>query len=209
MGRKVGFGQPVWEATRMRSLAVAAAGLAALLAAAPAHAGKVKYIYQIAKVTRAEGVKAPTAKVSKGLSDGIKRAEAIDGKLPKGAPDPHKQPKRFKKYLKRKRLKAYRVSLEITQYEQEVEEHDDRGHKRLTVRISVRLFGETVPDRVMGFAGKGSATVKLDVGRKVRDRDREVANHDAIEVAIDQAIAESLRKLAMPPPSKRKRRRKK
>jgi hypothetical protein len=193
----------------MRSAAVAV-GLAVLLVAGSADAKeRVQFIYQVAKVASADGVKAPTGQVAKGLASGITRAARIAGELPADAPDPKKHPQRFKKYLKKKGLRAYRVNLEIIEYQQSVEEHDERGHKRISVRIEVRLFGETVPDRVMAFAGKGSATVKLDVGKKVRPRDAEVANHDAIEVAIDQAIAESLRKLSMPPPSKRKRRRKK
>ena len=192
----------------VRSVIAASAALAVLLSAGSVDAkDRVKYIYRVAKVVNGKNVKGPVEDVRKGLVKGITKADKISPTFPEGAPDPDKQPKRFKKYLKKKRLKAYKVSLEVVEYEQSVETLDDRGHKRLAVRVSVRLFGETIPDRVMAFAGKGSATVKIDVGRKVRDRDREVANHDAIEVAIDQAIAESLRKLSMPPPSKRKRRR--
>lgn len=210
MGLKVGFVRSVWESRGMRSViaALAAVGVLAGVGTPAADAkDRVEYIYRIGKVSAAKGIKAPMEHIRKGLLKGVTKAGKISATFPEGAPDPKKEPKRFKKYLKKKRLKAYKVNLEVIQYEETVEELDDRGHKRVAVRISVRLFGETIPDRVMAFAGKGSATVKLDVGRKVRDRDREVANHDAIEVAIDQAIGESLRKLSMPPPSKRKRRR--
>lgn len=191
------------------SIRVAVAALALLVAGSSTAEGKgkVEYVYQISKVSAAKGVKAPTAQVAKGLEEGIERAPAITGELPEGAPDPDKSPEKFKRYLKKRGMKAYKVNLEVTSYERSIEVLDKKGHKRLAVRISLRLFGETVPDRVMAFAGTGSATVKLDVGRKVRARDDEVANHDAIEVAIDQAIGESLRKLEMPPPSKRKKKR--
>jgi hypothetical protein len=191
-------------------VAALAVGIALLWAASPAGAKeRVDYVYQIAKVSSAKGIKAPMGNVSKGLRGGVERSKRIAAELPEKAPDPRKQPERFKKYLKKKGLKAYRVNLEVTDYEERVEAIDERGGKRIAVRISLRIFGETIPDRVMAFAGHGAATVKLEVGRTVRDRDREVANHDAIEVAVDQAVAESLRKLDMPPPSKRKRRRKK
>lgn len=209
MGPKVGFVQHVWEA-RLMTIRVALAGLALVIASSSADAKeKVEYVYQISKVSAAKGVKAPTGEVAEGLRAGIARAPTIVHTLPADAPDPNKQPKKFKRYLKKRGMKAYKVNLEVTAYERAVETIDERGHKRLAVRISLRLFGETVPDRVMAFAGDGSATVKIEVGKKVRKRDDEVANHDAIEVAIDQAIGESLRKLDMPPPSKRKRRRRK
>lgn len=189
----------------------AAIGLVVLLIGA-GHAeakDKVEYVYRVTKVSAAKGVKAPVKDVGKGLAAGIVKAARIAPELPEAAPDPDKQPKKFKRYIKKRGMKAYKVSLEVVSYEREIETVDRRGHKRLSVRISVRLFGETIPDRVMAFAGKGSATVKLDVGKTIRARDDQVANHDAIEVAVEQAIGESLRKLDMPPPSKRKKRRRK
>ena len=202
--------QPLWEATSMtiRAAVVGVAALALMTTSAEAKE-KVEYIYQIRKVSSATGVKAPVDQVTKGLRAGIDRAPAITDSVPAGAPDPEKQPARFKRYLKKRGMKAYQVNLEVTSYERTVEAIDDRGHKRLTVRIALRLFGETVPDRVMAFAGDGTATVKLEVGKKVRPRDDEVANHDAIEVAIDQAIGESLRKLEAASKRKRKKRRRK
>jgi hypothetical protein len=46
--------------------------------------------------------------------------------------------------------------------------------KRLVVRLGLRTFGETFPERVMGFAAEGSATIKVDVGKKLRPADRSV-----------------------------------
>lgn len=183
---------------------------AVLLASATAGAKeRTRYIYRISNVSAADGVKAPLGEIRAGLAAGIAKTAAIAADLPVGAPDPQSKPAAFKKFLKRKNMRAFKVNLEVTEYSREVETTDAAGHKSLTVRVKVRLFGETIPDRVMAFAGDGSAAVKMEVGKKVRPADDKAANHDAIEVAIEEAIGESLRKLAQPPPSKRKRKRKK
>ena len=72
--------------------------------------------------------------------------------------------------------------------------------KRLTVRLGLRTFGETFPERVMGFAAEGSATIKVDVGKKLRAADRTFAIKSACEGAVGDALAASLTKLALPPP---------
>lgn len=192
------------RATAARLAAVAAMLVAAATASAK---GRVRYIYRISEVAAADKVTAPLPQVRAGLADGITKTEGLTAEMPKAAPDPEKKPKAFKRYLKRKRLRAFRVNLEVTRYEKTVETIDERGNKALTVSVALRLFGETIPDRTMAFAGNGSATIKMEVGRKVRKRDETVANHDAIDVAIDQAIGESLRKLAAK--KKHRRRRKK
>ena len=56
-------------------------------------------------------------------------------------------------------------------------------------------------------AGTGSATVRLQVGKRVRERDDQVAHAEAFQQAAAQAVEESLRKLRMPPPSKPQKRR--
>ena len=69
-----------------------------------------------------------------------------------------------------------------------------------TVRLALRTFGETFPERIMGFAAEGSATIKVDVGKKLRAADRTFAIKSACEGAVGDAMAASLTKLALPPP---------
>lgn len=192
-----------------RRTAARLVALAAILSTAATASAKsrTRYIYRVSEVSAADKVKAPLPQIRAGLATGIAKTDGLTTELPAAAPDPEKNPKAFKRFLKRKRLRAFRVNLEVTRYEKSVETLDERGNKALTVSVALHLFGETIPDRTMAFAGNGSATIKMEVGKKVRKRDETVANHDAIEVAIDQAIAESLRKLAAK--KKRRRRRKK
>jgi hypothetical protein len=195
---------------------IAAAALCALVAAALAPAAlagpkkkskKETFYFQVTDVRAREGVsdKVPGwTGTQLGVEIG-KRATLV-AELPEGTPDPKAEPKAFKKFLERRSMRAFKVNVEITSYSQEVVElaAPRTGH-HITVRVSLRMFGETIPDRVMAFSGDGSATIKLEVGKRIRDRDIEVANHDAIELAVAEAIDESLVKLGQPPPGKPKK----
>jgi hypothetical protein len=123
-----------------------------------------------------------------------------------GAPDPKLNAAAFKKYLTKKKVAgAYRVNVEIVAYDESSEELEaPRSGKRLSVHVALRMFGETIPGRVMAFSGDGTATIKMEVGKQVRPRDRAAAQHDALEMAIADALGASLSKLDMPPPKPKK-----
>lgn len=186
---------------------VAAALAPAALAGPKSKKKKETFYFQVTDVRARDGVsdKVP-GWVGKQLGRDIDKRETIVATLPADAPDPRADPKAFKKYLQSRAIRAFKVNVEITSYNQEVVELEaPRSGHHITVRISLRVFGETMPDRVMAFSGDGSATIKLEVGKRVRDRDIEVANHDAIELAVTEAVDESLVKLGQPPPGKPKK----
>ena len=195
---------PVMPPARVRRalglLAVLAlVGLPATAAAKP----KKKYHIALIEVTAAEGLPAESA-------DAIPAARAEVGKQlaahPQlatldGAPDPAAEPKKFKAWLTKKKIAgAYRMNVEITSYEEVLEDKDAsvNQEKRLTVRLGLRTFGETIPERKMAFAADGSATIKVDVGKKLRPRDRSFAIESAVEGAVRDALSASLVKLALP-----------
>jgi hypothetical protein len=186
--------------------------LTALLSASPADAkAKKRYYFELAEVKSAESlgkvgaelVGPATTQVTKSFGNHPQLVVTLEG-----APDPKADPKAFKKWLVKKKLAgAYRVNVEVISFEEELEDKDDslNKEKRLVIRLSLRTFGETIPDRVMGFSGEGSATVKLDVGKKLRPKDRTYAIEQAIELAMTDALASSLTKLALPPPKPTKK----
>jgi hypothetical protein len=51
----------------------------------------------------------------------------------------------------------------------------------------------------MGFTGDGKATIKQEVGVKVRDRDRAYTWDQAAELAVDDAMKTVFQQLALPP----------
>lgn len=202
--------------TPMRLLAALAtltvvAGLAGPATAKPKGKAKPRYHFLLSDVAPADGVTGDAvtaavprvkAQAEKAFAGHPQLVAGLDG-----APDAKADPKGYTAFLKKQKLAgAYRVNVEITAATEETEEVADKpGTLRLVVRLSIKMFGETIPERVMGFAGEGSSTIKQDVGKKVRPRDQEYAWDQAAQLAIDDAIATSLAKLALPPakPSKK------
>lgn len=115
-----------------------------------------------------------------------------------GAPDPRADGPAYRKFLARRGLAgAYLVSVELTSASEEVEQLEDRG-QRLVVRLSVHLFGETIPGQTMGFTGDGSSSIRQEIGKKLRTRDQEFTWQSAVELAVGDAIETSLTKLSAP-----------
>ena len=73
---------------------------------------------------------------------------------------------------------------------------DKKGAQRLVVHVGIHVLGETIPGRTMGFTGDGQATVKQEVGMKVRDKDRTYAWDGAAETAVDDAMKTCFAQLA-------------
>jgi hypothetical protein len=195
--------------TRVAVTAAALLGcLAALALPGPAQAKKrakkATYVFLVTRVDLREGIPAKLeGLVRQRLAAAIDEHEQLEGELGDDAPDPAADPQAFERYLERKRIKAYKVNVEVTSYEREVEENDKKAGSILTVHLSLRLFGETVPQRVMAFTGDGSATIKLEAGKTLRSRDDQVAHEDAAELAVADAIATSIRKLEQAPKKKK------
>ena len=145
----------------------------------------------------------------------IARAPHLEATLPADAPPYDVKEKgrfgnkAFHKYMKSHNLRAFHVTVQVTQYDPTLVPNDKKPGKILGSAVTLRMFGETIPDRVMAFSGDGSAAVLAEVGKTVRDRDREWVDSDAVDLALKKAVAMSLAKLEVKPrkPSKRKKRR--
>lgn len=170
---------------------------ATLTASPAAHAqGKraQQYGFLIASVQAADGVPEDAASAVRArLIAAVDAHERLVATLPADAPDPAADPSGFAAYMKRLKLTPYRVTVEITEHVTEAED-GPRG-QRLAASVGLRMFGETMPERVMAFSAAGSATIKLDVGKTVRPRDIEVASRDAIAQAVDDALAQAVQRL--------------
>jgi hypothetical protein len=171
---------------------------------------KQKYHFVLSDVTVTKDVAADPAKVAQPrVKAQVEKAFANHPQLVvtlTGAPDPKTEPDKFIAYLKKAKLAgAHRVNVEIIDAREETEPMENRpGENRLVIRVGIRMFSETIPKRMMGFTGEGSSTIKVEVGKKVRPRDREYAWDQAAELAVKDAIAVSLTKLAIPPKAPKK-----
>lgn len=196
----------------MRRLLLALVALTTLcVAAAPAAAKpKKKYHFQLDGVHAAKEITKPeTAKLA---GDAAPRIQAqyekliasnpqIVAKL-EGAPDPATDAAGFQKWLSKNKIDgAYKVMIEITDATEEVEQVESKPNtQRIVVHLEVHMFGETMPTRKMGFYGDGGSTVKEEVGKKIRQVDRDAAWDDAATEALTKALDESMMKLSAPPP---------
>jgi hypothetical protein len=179
--------------------------VALVLAAAPgtARAAPKKYHFELFAVTSKPEVKEDVGKAAVPRVEGqVKKAFETHPQLVaklEGAPDKDKA-EAYRKYLAQKGLSgAFLVTVEVTEASEELEPMESKpGSQRFTVSISVHLLGETIPGRTMGFTGDGRAKVKLEVGKKLRPRDREAAWDQAAEVAIADAMQTVFKQLEKP-----------
>jgi hypothetical protein len=198
----------------MRPSGIALVCLALLVAvpAAARAAPKETYIFELTRVDLAKGVPADVARqVSARLAKAIDAHAELDAALPAGAPNPDAAPEPFKGYMKKHHQRAFKVNVEVTEYASEVEPATKgaKGDQLLTVRVALKLFGETIPDRVMAFTGDGAAAVKVEIGKTLRPADQDYANDQALELAIADALKTSITRLREPPPSQKNKKGKK
>jgi hypothetical protein len=200
----------------LRALALVVCALAVL--GAPAHAKghkkpaakKLSYHFEVEQVKAGDGVEGALAADALKLLDAeAKKQFAAHPQLVadlSAAPDPKTDPKGYSAYLKKKKVAgSYAVVVDLTSYSEETEDSPKGdGSKRFVVRLELHMFGETIPERKMGFEGVGGSTIKQDVGKTVRAKDREFTIQGAIEVAVTDAIEKSLAKLAAPPAKAKK-----
>src|ERR1041384_7199910 len=171
-------------------------GLAAAIALAGTTADaapKKKYHFELTTVTAKSEVKPDVAKAA---------PPRLVAKLD-GAPDPRTTAEGSRKYLAQHGIAgAYLVTVEITEASEELEPLEDKTSQRLVIRIGIHMLGENIPGRTMGFTGDGRATIKQEVGMKIRDRDREYTWDQAAELAVDDAMKTVFQQLAAPPKRK-------
>lgn len=181
------------------ALAAAALAMTVLIALSAAQAKNQRTYFFLLHEVKLVGTDLPPELVEQVRGQIVKslaQHERLTSALPADAPDPKADPKGFEQYIKKNRIQPYRVNVEVTAYSRDSEAIDEpRKGTRLEVSVSLRTFGETMPKRVMAFSGDGSATIKVEVGKRVRDRDWEYANQQAIELAVAEALQMSIERL--------------
>ncbi len=187
----------------MKSLILLAsfAALASLAPRADAAPAK-KYHFELTKVLVKDNVKPDVGKVAQPRVEAqVKKAFETNPQLVatlEGAPDPEAdRGEPYRRFLAKKGISgAYLVTVEITDASEELQPMEDKKSQRIVVKIGIHVLGETIPGRTMGFTGDGQATVKVEVGMKVRDKDRDYAWDGAAETAINDALKTCFAQLA-------------
>jgi len=191
----------------MNRLVLALAALAALAAAdsVAVAAPKKRFHFELTAVTAKAEVKpevatAATLRVEAQVKRVFESHPQLVSKL-EGAPDPKTSADAYRKYLATKGIAgAHLVTVEITDASEELVPLDDKPNaQRLVIRIGIHMLGENIPGRTMSFTGDGKATIKQEVGMKVRDRDRTYTWDQAAELAVEDAMKTVFQQLAAPP----------
>jgi hypothetical protein len=177
----------------------------ALASRAAEAAPKKKYHFELTAVTAKSEVKADVSKAATPRIEGqVKKVFEGHPQLVahlEGAPDPKSNADGYRKYLAKKAIAgSYLVTVEITDASEELVPLDDKPNsQRLVIHVALHMLGENIPGRTMGFTGDGKATIKQEVGMKVRDRDRQYTWDQAAELAVDDAMQTVFKQLALPP----------
>jgi len=189
----------------MNRLLFALAAIAVATTAAAAAPVKKKYHFELTAVSakpevKAEVAKAATPRVEAQVKKVFQGHPQLIAKLD-GAPDPRTNADGYRRYLTKKQIaSAYLVTVEITDASEELVPLDDKPNsQRLVIHIAIHMLGENIPGRTMGFTGDGKATIKQEVGMKIRDRDRDYTWDQAAEIAVDDAMKTVFQQLAVPP----------
>ena len=193
----------------MLRLLIIASALVFAGSAAEAAPAKKKYHFELTAVTAKGEVKPDVAKTATPRVEAqIKKAFESHAQLVaklEGAPALPEKPTpqqmdAYRAFLKKKGLAgAYWMTVEVTEASEELVPTDKPNTQRLVVRVAVHVLGEQIPGKTMGFTGDGQATIKQEVGKKVRDKDKEFAWDSAAEVAIADAMTTVFKQLAVPP----------
>ena len=184
--------------------AVALVGLVALAPRADAAPTKKKYHFELTAVTARAEVAPDIAAIAQPRIEGqVKKAFESHPQLVlalDGAPDPKTAADAYRKWLERKALAgSFLVTVEITEASQTLEPMPDKPNsQRLVIHVGLHMLGETIPGRTMGFTGDGQATIKEEIGKKLRDKDRDYGWDQAAELAVADAIKTSLEQLDKP-----------
>ena len=186
-------------------LLVVLALVVALPSADAAPKKKKKYHFELTKVLVKPEVTEDVAKEAQPRIEAVfKKALESHPQLVvsvEGAPDPEAnngQP--YRKFLAKKGIwAAYLVTVEVTEASIEIVPMEDKKNtQRISVSVGLHVLGETIPGRTMGFTGDGRATVKQEVGMKIRDKDRQFTWDAAAETAVAEALDKCFTKLAKP-----------
>jgi len=187
--------------TLLSALCAAIVASSTVAEAAP----KKKYHFELTAVTAKSEVKpdvsrAATPRIEAQVKKVFESHPQLVAKLD-GAPDPRANADGYRKYLAKKAISgAYLVTVEITDASEELVPLDDKPNsQRLVIHVGIHMLGENIPGRTMGVTGDGKATIKQEVGVKVRDRDRQYTWDQAAELAVADAMTTVFKQLALPP----------
>ncbi len=164
---------------------------------------KQKYFVNLASVEAEDKVPAEIpGKIKDKLIEVLAKRSEFVASLD-GAPDPATDAEGFKKWLKKAKVRAFKVTVKVTDYERELlPPKEGKSGQILKVHLSVSLVGTAMPDELLALGGDGMATVATEIGKTVRPADDKFAIDSAMSEALGQAVEDAVEALNAGPRAK-------
>jgi hypothetical protein len=121
---------------------------------------------------------------------------------PSDLPDSATDPAGLDAALKKKKLRAFEVTLRILEVTRALEPPPPgKQYQVLTRGIRLSVFGDTLPDKVMAIGGDGESKIATEVSRQATEAQTAKEGRsllvEAAKVAIAQAVDMTVSKLAL------------
>jgi hypothetical protein len=190
-------------ATTLRISVVAALALASALAApvaraapAPAPRGAPKYYFRMGEVKAGkevdEALKTYAAEAVK--ADLAARPEWASEIGTSGATDTEA----LVAELQKRNLRGFSVVVRFEHVKKDVKEPAPGARrKRVALDIKLSVFGTTIPEAKLSFAGEGESSVEAEVSDKGLEPESLELAKEAIKDAVKQAVDQAVMKLAV------------
>lgn len=167
-----------------------------LAVATPAQAaGRAKYYVVVRGVDEAEGVSSGIlAELRELFVAELGRHPELTLEPPPGLPE---EPEAMKAELKKRKLKAFEVTLKVLSVTRELKPPaPGKQYQVLHRGIKLSVFGDTLPEKIVAIGGDGDAMVGADVGRQEDlEREAKVLLLDCAKEAVKQAVDMTVHKL--------------
>lgn len=180
--------------------------LGTVTAPAPASAAGPKYYFQVGEVKAGPEVDAALKAYA---------GEALKTELasrPEWASEVGASGDALVGELKKRNLRGFDVVVRFDRFKKEAKEPNPGArYKRLALNVKLSVFGTTIPEAKLAFAGEGEAGLEAEVSEKKMDGEALSLAKDAIKDAVKQAVDQAVMKLGLgqAAPMNEKRRKKK
>jgi hypothetical protein len=171
--------------------------LALLLLAAPALANESKFYVVIRGVDENAGVTSGIVpELKKLFADELAKHKELTLTAPPGLP-PESDPEALDAELKKRKIKALELTLKVLRVDRKLEMPPPGKPFRVLVRgISLAVFGDAIPEKVLALGGDGGATVQAEINKNADvEKEAKPLLMDAAKEAIRQAVEMTVNKL--------------
>jgi hypothetical protein len=100
--------------------------------------------------------------------------------------------------LQKRKLRGFSVTVRFEKFKKEVKEPAEGARrKRVAVDVKLSVFGTTIPDAKLAFAGEGESSTEAEAPDKGLEAEGASLAKDVIKDAVKQAVDQAVMKLSL------------